>query len=96
MINPPGVLFFFYGLLNKNHLINSKYYTKLCIILLEILSMEQCRNKNSAEGIFWGNNGIVEPFCEQSEQNVSRAGLSEGQWERVTLSRRDAFGRILE
>ena len=27
----------------------------------------------------------MEPFCEQSEQNVSRAGLSEGQWERVIM-----------
>ena len=27
----------------------------------------------------------MEPFCEQSEQNVSRAGLSEGQWERVIV-----------
>jgi len=27
----------------------------------------------------------MEPFCEQSEQYVSRAGLSEGQWERVIM-----------
>jgi len=30
-----------------------------------------------------GKSEMMEPFCEQSEQNVSRAGLSDGQWERV-------------
>jgi len=39
----------------------------------------------------WGEEEILkivdwEPFCEQSEQNVSRAGLSDGQWERVTAA----------
>ncbi len=43
------------------------------------------KEKRCTEGCLQQNNGILEPFCEQSEQNVSRAGLSEGQWERVIV-----------